>query len=383
MFFIWMLMFWLSAGLLAYHLVGYPVLLLVWNSLFKKKENPITDILEYPRITVLCPAFNEEKVIEDKLKSFLELDYPKDQIDMIVISDDSTDGTNEIVQRYSGQNISLIIQKPRAGKQSAHNLVLPRLDCDYVLSTDANSIFEPVSVRLLVGRMLSKPRVGMVSGELRLLRKADRSSGEGTYWRYESFIKEMDSRFKCLIGANGSIFLIKKDLFGKVDPQSVDDFERTLEVLKKGYLVLYEPQAMVFEEETEKASQEISRKIRIISQEWFAMRRNAVLLNPFRFPAISFLLFSHKLIRWLFFVFVLTALLSSAFLANYWFYRYICLLQIVAYLLGTAGLIAQSKGRHLPLTGLPGYFMAMVWASAVAFKNFLLNKNFGVWKPIR
>jgi GT2 family glycosyltransferase len=89
----------------------------------------------------------------------------------------------------------------------------------------------------------------MVSGELRLLRKADRSSGEGLYWRYESFLKEMDSRFKSLIGANGSIFLIKKELFGKVDPQSVDDFERTREVLKQGFLVMYEPQAMVFEEE--------------------------------------------------------------------------------------------------------------------------------------
>lgn len=376
-------LFWLSAGLLAYHLVGYGALLYLWNKLFKKKHVPTGEIAEYPKITVLCPAFNEEKVIEDKLKSFISIDYPQDKIDMIVISDDSTDATNEIVKRYTGQNISLVIQKPRAGKQSAHNFVLPLLNCEYVLSTDANSIFDPGSVKLLVSRMFSQPKVGMVSGELRLVRNSDRSSGEGLYWRYESLLKEMDSRFKSLIGANGSIFLIKKELFGKVDPQSVDDFERTLEVLKQGYLALYEPRAMVFEEETEKASQEISRKIRIISQEWFAMRRNALLLNPFRFPAISFLLFSHKLLRWLIFVFVLTALLSSGLLAGNWFYRYLCLIQIAAYLLGAAGLIAQSKGRHLPFSGLPGYFVAMVWSSAVAFRNFLTNKNFGVWKPIR
>jgi hypothetical protein len=113
------------------------------------------------------------------------------------------------------------------------------------------------------------------------------------------------------------------------------------------------------------------------------MRRNAVLLNPFKFLPLVFCCFltSDSLACSLFFV--LTALLSSAFLANYLFYRYICLLQTAMYLLGTAGLLAQSKGHHLPLTGLPGYFMAMVWSSALAFKNFILNKNFGVWKPIR
>jgi len=231
--------------------------------------------------------------------------------------------------------------------------------------------------------MLSDDKLGMVSGELRLQRKVEQSSGEGLYWRYESFLKDMDSRFKSLIGANGSIFLIKRELFGKVDPQSVDDFERTLEVLKAGYLAAYEPNATVSEEETEKASQEISRKIRIISQEWFAMRRNSMLLNPFRFPAISFLLFSHKLLRWLFFIFVLTGFVSSLLLSRIWFYRYVCLAQIMVYLIGTAGLIAQSKNKRIPGSGLPGYFMAMVWSSAVAFRNFLANKNYGVWKPIR
>lgn len=375
--------FWVSAGLLAYHLFGYGLFLYIWNSLFKPNTENQPKDTQLPVITVLCPAYNEERIIEDKLKSFLALDYPKDKISMIVISDDSTDATNSIVERYAGQNISLVIQKPRAGKQSAHNLVLPMLNCDYVLSTDANSIFDPAAVKLLVAKLNSQPRLGLVSGELRLLRKGEQSSGEGLYWRYESFLKAMDSRFKSLIGANGSIFLIKKELFGRVDPQSVDDFERTLEVLSKGYLAAYEPKALVFEEETEKASQEISRKIRIISQEWFAMRRNSKLLNFFRYPAISFLLFSHKLLRWLFFVFVLTALLSSAFLAHEWFYRWIFILQILVYLLGALGLMAQSKGRRLPFSGLPGYFVAMVWSSAVAFKNFLVNKNFGVWKPIR
>jgi len=378
-----LIMFWLSWSLFAYHIFGYGLLLYLVNRLFPRSPGkPVTQV-ELPIITVLCPAYNEEKFIEDKLKSFLALDYPAEKINMIVISDDSTDATNQIVEKYTDKNISLVIQKPRAGKQSAHNLVLPMLDCDYVLSTDANSIFEPEAVKFLVHKMLSDDRLGLVSGELRLRKKDGKSSGESLYWRYESFLKEMDYRCKSLIGANGSLYLIKREFFGIIEPQSLDDFERTLQVMKQGYLAAYEPQAKVSEEETEKASQEISRKIRIISREWFAMRRNLKLLNPFRFPAISFMLYSHKLLRWLFFVFVLTGLISSAFLTHIWFYRWVFTAQIVVYLMGTLGLIAQSKNRHLPFTGLPGYFMAMLWSSAVAFKNFLVNKHYGMWKPIR
>ncbi len=378
-----LIMFWLSWSLFAYHIFGYGLLLFILNKLIPRRPGKPVTQAEFPKITVLCPAYNEEKFIEDKLRSFLELDYPVDLINMVVISDDSTDATNQIVEKYTDRNISLVIQKPRAGKQSAHNLVLPMLDCDYVLSTDANSIFDPAAVRLLVQKMQSDDRLGLVSGELRLLNKDGKSSGEGLYWRYESFLKEMDYRWKSLIGANGSLYLIKRELFGLIDPQSLDDFERTLQVMKQGYLAAYEPQARVSEEETVKASQEISRKIRIISREWYAMHRNLELLNPIRFPAISFMLISHKLLRWLFFVFVLTGLISAAFLTHIWFYRWVFYAQIVVYLLGTLGLIAQSKDKRVPFTGLPGYFIAMLWSSAVAFKNFLVNKHYGMWKPIR
>lgn len=379
-----LVLFWVSWLIVAYHLFGYGLILYVINR-FKKTESSVdTAIASYPTIIVLCAAFNEEKDIEAKILSFLALDYPKDRIKMIVISDDSTDKTNEIVSRYTtDSNVELIVQKPRRGKQSAHNMVLPQLDCDYVLSTDANSIFAPDAVMLLVKKMLSNPQLGLVSGELRLVKAGEKQSGEGLYWRYESFLKKMDSDFKSIIGANGSIFLIRRELFTEVDPQSVDDFERTLIVLKEGYLAAYEPLAIVTEEETEKASQEISRKIRIITQEWHAMQRNRSLLNPFRFPEISFILFSHKLIRWLLFAFVLTGFFSSAFLSFMLFYKLTFILQIVFYGLGLIGLALQHTGIHIPLTGIATYFVAMVYSSAVALKNYITNKNFGMWKPIR
>jgi hypothetical protein len=164
------------------------------------------------------------------------------------------------------------------------------------------------------------------------------------YWRYESLLKEMDSRFKSLIGANGSIFLIKKELFGKVDPQSVDDFERTLEVLKQGYLALYEPRAMVLKKKLKKPVRRFHVRSGLsLGVVCHAAQRSAA--ESFSISCHQLSAVSHKLLRWLIFVFVLTALLSSGLLAGNWFYRYLCLIQIAAYLLGAAGLIAQSKGR--------------------------------------
>lgn len=377
------IVFWVSWLLLAYHLVGYGLSLYLITSLFKKRK-PVTNAPEvYPSITVICPAYNEEKVMEAKIQSFLNLDYPKDKIKMIVISDDSTDRTNEIVQKYTNQNISLIIQKPRAGKQNAHNLVLPLLDTDFVLSTDANSIFTPDCVKLLVAKMLSDNRIGLVSGEVKMVKRSERESGESIYWKYEAFLKLMDSRLKTLIGANGPIYLIRRELFSEIPLNSPDDFERVLILLKRGYIAAYEPQAIIYEEVTERATEEIARKVRIITREWYVLQRNIELLNPFRYPAVSFILFSHKVLRWLFFVFVLTGFVSNAFLLSNTFYRIIFILQVIFYLLGTIGLISQEKGHHIPLTGIPGYFVAMVYSSFFAFVNFLQNKEINFWQPVR
>lgn len=373
--------FWLCVAALSYHVLFYGVILYLINLIKKRTKVGVAD--DYPSIIVLCAAFNEEKAIEEKILSFLALDYPADRIRMIVISDDSTDATNEIVSRYTDRNIGLVIQKPRAGKQTAHNLVLPCLDSDYVLSTDANTIFDPSSVKLLVRRMLSSDDIGMVSGELRLFSRSNRRSGEGLYWRYESFLKRMDSGLRSIICATGALFLIRRELFTVIDPHSPDDFERTLIVLKQGYRAVYEPRAMVFEEETERASEEISRKIRIISQEWSAMKRHAVLLNPVKHPITSFTLYSHKILRWLFFIFVAGALVSSALLADRYSFGLMLVLQLLAYGMGILGLILQDKGIRIPGGGLLAYYIAMVYSSAVAFKNFLMNKNYGMWKPVR
>lgn len=376
-------LFWLSFGLFAYHLIGYPLILFLANIIKPKKKQSKNELQHFPTVTVLCPAYNEEESIGAKIESFLKLDYPKNKVKMIVISDDSSDGTNEIVESFAGQNVELLIQKPRRGKPSALNLVLPMLDSDYVLSTDANSMFAPDALRLLMEKMLSDPRLGLVSGELRLIPGEGNRSGEGLYWRYESKLKHLESELGGIIVSNGSIFLIRTDLFEKVDPQSTDDFERVLTVLRKEWKTAYEPRANVFEEETQSAGQEMSRKIRIVTREWFVVERNLVLLNPFRHPAVCFKLFSHKLLRWLFFFFVLTGFIASIFLFDILFYRIIFCLQLAVYGYGALSLLLQKKNRRLPFSTAPAYLVAMIWSATAAFFRYITRVRTNTWEPVR
>ena len=374
--------FWGCIGILVYHLFIFGLLLAVFNRLFRKVvQYPVLADDKLPTITVICAAFNEETWIGRKIESFLALDYPKDKIKMLIISDDSTDRTHEIVEQYTHlPQIELIIQKPRRGKQSAHNLVEPDLDTDYVLSTDANTVFDPQSVRLLANAICSDPRIGVVSGELQLRVVDGTDSGEGLYWKYESLLKRLDSNFYTIIGANGAIYLIKREYFRQVDPASVDDFERTLIALKAGAIAKYVPEATAYEYGTTKATEEMGRKTRIITQEWFALLRNASLLNPFAYCRVSFIFVSHKLIRWMLPFFSIGILIANMGLLSHWFYVLTMIGQLFVYGFGVLELSLQKRSRSISAFRLMAYWVAMNAASAQAFIDFLIGKKYATWK---
>ncbi len=377
--------FWISLTLLVYHIVLYPILINIISRFCKDKE--VSQCKNTPSIVVLCPAFNEEDVIAEKIESFIALDYPKDKIKILVISDDSEDNTNSIVEKYALQhsNVSLAVQKPRRGKPSGHNMVEPTLDCDYVLSTDANSLFRPDAIKHLVNKIEDDEKTGLVAGQLRYFAKDGNSSGEGLYWKYENAIRDSESKTKSIIVANGSIFLIKRELFTQIHPSSVDDYERTLITLQKGYNAKYEPKAIVEEEVSEENKDEFKRKIRIISREWFATFRHASLLNPFSNPYASFSLISHKILRWLFFLFVIGMFVSNAFLVEFKvsFFTIVFLLQVIFYGIGSLDLAISNKSPLKKLTKLPGYFVVMFLCSILAFNRFLTGKQVATWSTLR
>ncbi len=376
-----LIIFYTVVLILLYHIFFYGFILKIFSS---EKPSPEKNIQDYPTITVLCPAYNEELVIESKIMSFLRLDYPKDRIKLIVISDDSTDNTNEIVRRFEEKGyIELVVQSPRRGKPSGHNLVQPGINSDYIVSTDANSIFDSQAMKELVKTMNTSSNVGMVVGKLKLVKNNGQDSGEGLYWKYESWLKSMDSRFYSVICANGSLFMVKRELFTQIHPTSVDDFERTLIVLKKGYIAKYCPDAFVTEDVTEKPSEEIKRKIRIISREWSALSRQREVLNFFKFPEPAFLLASHKLIRWLLPLFSLLLLVSNCFLLNTFFYRLIFLGQIFVYLSGLIELQLEKCGKGLSPLKLTAYWVAMNYAALMAILISIKGTQQTMWSTKR
>ncbi len=386
---IWL--FWISFGILVYHLIGYPMILALLS--IGKREKRV-EVTQYPRITVLCPAYNEADVIERKIKSFHELDYPKDRIDMIVISDDSTDGTNEIVERYTGTNVSLVVQKPRQGKVAGHNLVEPTLKCDFVVSTDANSIFHPQAMKELLSSMLASDRIGVVGGKLTLEKNNQADSGEGVYWEYESFLKKISSKVYTINCANGSIFMIRRNLFKQLPVSAIDDFERTLMALKAGYIGKFNDRARVTEKTTTKPREEFSRKVRIISREWKSLFRHPSLLNPFKFPAVSWILISHKVIRWLFFLYVIgmTISLNVVFVSSLmngfsslwqWFYSLFAVGLDIILLTGSFEFHLENRGNGVKIFKPAAYFFTMFYASLMAFVSYLRGKANPMWKTVR
>jgi len=374
------ILFYLILFLLFYHFFGYALLLNLFSD-YKRVTPNVNPGIE-PKITVICPAYNEESTIREKLLSFTELDYPAEKIGLIVISDGSQDSTESIVREFesSYNNIRLIVQTPQQGKPSTHNLIESSLNTDWILATDANSIFEKRSVRELV-KYCEDDNIGMIVGKL-IYRKGEKEAGEITYWNFESKLKELETEFNTLICANGSIYLIRKEYFTRIHPASVDDFERTLIVLEKGKKAVYTKKAKVSEFVTDNLPELIKKKIRIISREWFALFRHLRLLNPIKHPLITFQLFSHKIIRWLLPFFSFLLILTSYNLKPDPVFEIFFYFQILFYALGLYGIIFFRTVKSKLIT-ICSYWLAMNVASLVGFFYFLIGKQIKSWETER
>ncbi len=375
--------FLISTFLFLYNILIYPIILFIFSSFFKLKKLDVITV--YPTVTVLCPAYNEEKSIKKKLESFINLNYPKDKIEMIVISDDSTDKTNEIVNEFVNKykNIKLIIQKPRKGKVSGMNMVEPMINSEYVLSTDATSIFDKDAVINLVKIMLADKKVGFVAGHMKFPKKTQ-TSGEDTYFSMDSKIKYWESKIYSTITSNGVLFLIKRELFVKMHPTSPDDLERIFYTIRKGYKAKFTFEAFVYEEVEDKAIKEFNRKQRIISTGWAALFRQIDVLNPFKHPIPAFFIFSHKIVKWLIGFFAIIMYISSAFLVKeYSIFKWIFIIENMILILGIIELLLQSKSKTSKIGKFPAYFILMNLASIVGFYKFITGKYSGVWETNR
>jgi len=375
--------FWFCLAIILYVYFGYPVLLTVLLPFLRKKVSK-ADIT--PRVTLVISAYNEEEVIAGKIENSLAIDYPKDKLEIMVVSDCSTDGTDAIVKRYASKRVELVRQTERKGKTAGLNLAVPQASGEIIVFSDANTFYEPDSIKKLV-RNFHDASVGCVTGEARY-RKKWRSSAEKSeslYWQNEIFLKKMESQLGSMVGGDGAIYAIRKKLFEPLQPSDINDFVNPLQIVSKGYRGLYEPEAICYEETAGNLQKEFRRKKRIVNRSWNGLFRVKQVLNPLRVGFFSVEVISHKMLRWLIPFFLIGLFFATWQMFNMnsamGFYEYTMVSQCVFYSLAFVGFLKQGKTGFIFY--LPYYFCLVNTAAMTGILNYFRGNIATVWSPER
>ncbi|MCK4304054.1 MAG: glycosyltransferase family 2 protein [Candidatus Eisenbacteria sp.] len=364
---------------LAYVYVGYPLIcsLLAGVSRRRIRTGPIT-----PKVSILIAAYNEAIHISATVRNKLELDYPADHIEIIVISDGSDDGTDEVVAEIaaSEDRVKLIRQEPRAGKTSALNAGAALAGGNIFVFSDANSLYAPDALRKLL-EPFGDPDVGYVTGQM-LYKSPDGSlTGKvcSIYMRYENALRVLESAIGSVVGVAGGIDAIRAELYTAMRPDQQPDFVLPLSVVERGWRVVYVPGARLFETSLAETSSEFRMRSRVTLRAWHALRDKAGLLNPFRYGLYSWQLFSHKWLRYLAHVFQVGALVSNAALLGHGpMWDGLFVLQAIFYLVAALGFL----GRSLPAPlSFPYYLCLLNAAAGWALVRFLLGHKQVTWTP--
>lgn len=382
--------FWGAIALLAYMFVGFPALVVLRGLLFKR---PVHSADGTPSVSMIIAAHNEGGVIADKLENTLALDYPADQLEVIVAADGCTDTTHEIVERYAARGVRLLTL-PRGGKIPALNAGAAAATGDVLVFTDANSMFARDALRALA-RPFADPQVGGVAGSQRY-QPAEQDGisggGEKLYWNFDERLKAYQSRAGSVTSATGAIYAMRRSLYQPIPPTVGDDFTISTGVVEQGYRLIFAPDAVSYEPVEAKSDVEFGRKLRIISQGLRGVWFRRTLLNPLRHGFYALQLFSHKVLRRLMYVPLLVLAVSSPLLWNEGLlYRAATLAQGAFYaaaLLGLALERAPSIRLHLPrpvvkILSIPYFFCVVYVASLVATWHTVRGRRVDRWESRR
>lgn len=376
--------FWLALALVFYTYLGYGILLFFLvrlKRIFSKKE--VFDASFEPEVTLVIPAYNEQDYIADKAQNSLELDYPKDKLRILFITDGSTDSTADILRGIEG--VEVTHEDIRAGKSAAENRAMTMVTTPIVVFCDANTYLNPMCIRNLV-RHYTDPKVGAVSGEKRVISKgADTASaaGEGLYWKYESTLKKWDSELYTIVGAAGELISFRSELVQDLEHDTIlDDFIQTMRICQQGFRVKYEPESFAAETASDNVTEELKRKVRIAAGGWQSMARLWPILIPIPNPLLTFQYISHRVLRW-----SISALaLPVIFILNYFImdvapiYTYLFYAQIAFYLLALLGWFLENRAIRVKALFVPYYFLMMNYAVFAGFLRWLKGSQKATWE---
>jgi len=363
-------------SLVVYAYLGYPLVLWIFT---KIKSRDVWTKEISPRVSIIIVARNEVDKIRQKIENTLALGYPAESLDVIVASDASDDGTDEIVQEYASRAVRLVRASQRRGKEYAQGLAVSVAKGDIVVFTDAATLLEPDALTKLV-RNFSDPTIGAVSTEDLLVDAAGNPTAEGLYVKYEMWVRRLESRFYSLVGLSGSCFAIRKELCSDWPSTLASDFMGALRAARGGYRSIADPSTRGEFLAVVSAQYEMRRKIRTFLRGITVLIANLDLLNPFRFGRFAFQLASHKLLRFCVPFFLLTALITSGLLLSNPLLSVLFWMQVGFYLLASLGGI-RGPFKRLALVRVAHYFTMVQWAMLVAWGKYALGHQQLTWEP--
>ncbi len=370
--------FWASLLLLLYAYLGYPALIGTWSLI---RPRPTVSRAILPTVTIVVVAHNEAERIGARIENLRSLAYPRGSLEILIVSDGSTDGTAERARAGESADMRVIVFAARRGKPAVLNEIVPRSRGDIVVLADARQRFDPGAVRALVA-LFADPEVGAVSGDLILTddgRGAAVGQGVRAYRRYESFVRLCESRVGSTVGATGAIYAIRRNLFPSLPEDTIlDDVLIPMRIARRGYRVLFEPAARAFDHAPATAREEFGRKARTLAGNFQLLFREKWMLNPLG-NRLWLQTVSHKGLRLLGPALLLAAFVSNLFLISLPGYRLALLAQMTFYAGALLGGLLRGRGRVLPLFSLPYTFCLANGAALAGAFRFLASRQRVTW----
>ena len=385
------IVFWISVFVVFYTYIGYGIVLWVLvkvKETFRPRKEPrMPD--ELPEVTLFVAAYNEERVVDEKMANTRSLDYPADRLKVVWVTDGSDDSTNRRLEAYP--EVEVFFQPERQGKTAALNRGIEFVETSLVVFTDANTMLNREAIREIV-RAFEDPKVGCVAGEKRIAvqeKDGAAAGGEGIYWKYESTLKALDARLYSAVGAAGELFAVRRELFTVMEPDTLlDDFILSLRIAMQGYKIAYCTQAYAIESGSADMREEQKRKVRIAAGGLQSIWRLRELLNPFRYGVLTFQYVSHRVLRWSLAPVLLFALLPlniAILLAggSPVCYGTILALQLLFYIMGGWGYYLSTRQVKNKLLFIPYYFLFMNINVMKGVNYLRKKKGTGAWEKAK
>ncbi|TKJ42031.1 hypothetical protein CEE36_07345 [candidate division TA06 bacterium B3_TA06] len=370
-----------AAFLLLYSFFGYPLILLSIAACLRWRKRTYPH-KELPSVMFVFACCWEGKRLEEKIKNCLALDYPSEKLDIVAVSDAATPETLEVLKRAERKGILRVLYNPRrSGKSAALARALAQCQADVFVVTDADALLEPHHLNELVAPF-ADPKVGATTGTIHYANVGESgiSSGQGLYWRFEVLMRKVENLMGRVVALTGAIYAIRPDLFDLSDPRCDADFLAPLQVIGHGKKVLFLSRISALDYSPTSSAPLLARRVRMITLGLWSVIRNAGYLNPFRFPFLSWQLFSHKVLRWLIAIPFILVFVSSAFLITHPLGLALFCAQCLFYLAGIIGGVASKLKLRIPLAGSIWYFILSLCSSLIGIFNIIRGKDYSVWE---